>query len=221
MTKYMIHAVPSRMWYVNDYLIPSMLEQGIRQRDIKIHEDTEHEGNLKSCMNAFLEVDISEEGTWHMQDDVIICHDFKERTEANDVGIVCAFKSRYDGKLRAGQVHVRDMWFSFPCIRIPNQIAVDCASWVFKNMIGNQVYKTWWNKGVNDDLIFKQYVKDYCKDALVLNLSPNLVDHVDYLIGGSVNGTKRSNNVVRSSCWQDEYLVTELEERLKNVIINM
>lgn len=217
MAKYMIHAVPKRMWYVNDYLIPSMIEQGINKNDIKIHADINQEGNLKSCMNAFLEVDASVEGTWHLQDDVIISHDFKEKTEEYDYGIVCGFKSRYDGKLRGGQVHIKDMWFSFPCIRIPNDIAIACANWVFEYIMGNRVYTGWWQNGVNDDLIFKQYLKDYHKNMLVWNLNPNIVDHVDYLIGGSVNGTQR-NNVLRSDYWQDEYLVTELESKLKNVI---
>lgn len=220
MTKYMIHAVPSRMWYVNEFLIPSMLKQGISDEDIKIHCDTLHEGNLKSCMSAFKEVDTTAEGTWHIQDDVIISHDFKEQTELHDTGIVCGFKSRYDGNLRGGQVSVKDMWFSFPCIRIPNDIAIACAEWVLKYIIGNRIYTSWWQSGTNDDLIFKHYLKDYHKNEIILNLVPNIVDHVDYLIGGSVNGTKRSQVKVRSMYWQDEYLVTELENMLYNKTVN-
>lgn len=215
MAKYMIHAVPKRMWYVEDYLIPSMLEQGINRDDIKIHNDVNHEGNLKSCLKAFLEVDDDADGTWHMQDDVIICHDFKEKTEQYDSGIVCAFKSRYDGASPAGQVSVEQMWFSFPCIRIPNHIAKECSKWISNCIIGNNIYTSWWQKGVNDDLLFKRYVRDYYKHDKVLNLKPNLVDHVDYLIGGSVNGASRAIKIVRSDYWEDEYLVTELESRLK------
>ena len=32
--KYMIHLTPKREWYVNEYLIPSMIKQGIKREDI-------------------------------------------------------------------------------------------------------------------------------------------------------------------------------------------
>ena len=51
--KYMIHACPQRMWYVTEFLVPSMLEQGIPEADITIWNDTEKRGNLAACMAAF------------------------------------------------------------------------------------------------------------------------------------------------------------------------
>ena len=36
MAKYLIHASPGRMWYVTDYLIPSMVEQGIDRDNIVV-----------------------------------------------------------------------------------------------------------------------------------------------------------------------------------------
>ena len=50
-----------------------------------------------------------------------------------------------------------------------------------------------------------------------INLNPNIVDHIDYLIGGTVNSSKRSMQI-RSRFWQDEYLVEELEKKLKERI---
>lgn len=214
MTKYMIHAMPKRMWYVQEYLIPSMVEQGISRIDIRVYNDIATEGNLRACMHAFQEVDTSDEGTWHLQDDVIISHDFKKQTELHDTGIVCAFKSIYDEDLPAGEVDSGAMWFSFPCIRIPNTIALGCADWCLNFMIGNPVYTDWWKRGVNDDLMFRRYVWDTYGDKKVLNLAPNIVDHVDYLIGGSVNGRGDSTRIIRSKHWNDEYLVTELAEKL-------
>ena len=32
--KYMIHTCEARLWYVEEYLIPSMLKQGIKEDDI-------------------------------------------------------------------------------------------------------------------------------------------------------------------------------------------
>ena len=215
MAKYMIHAVPKRMWYVEEYLIPSMLAQGINRTDIRIHNDVNHEGNLRACMNAFNEVDEEAEGTWHLQDDVIISHDFKAMTEKYDDGIVCGFKSMYDGDLHSGKVRVYDMWFSFLCIRIPNKIARECSDWCLQYIVGNPVYREWWELGVNDDLVFRQYVREHYKDICVINLAPNIVDHIDYLIGGTVNSNKRIT-VIRSKCWEDEYLVDKLTQALQN-----
>ena len=53
-TKYLIHAMPKRMWYVEKYLIPSMIEQGIAKENIRVYNDEKGEGNLRACLNAFL-----------------------------------------------------------------------------------------------------------------------------------------------------------------------
>ncbi len=76
MPKYMIHACLARMWYVEEFLIPSMLEQGIEWESITIWNDAQRRGNLIACMDSFLSLAGSDGGTWHLQDDVIICRDF-------------------------------------------------------------------------------------------------------------------------------------------------
>lgn len=214
MTKYMIHAVPKRMWYVENYLIPSMLEQGINRDDIRIHNDILKENNLTACMHAFQEVDTSETGTWHLQDDVIISHDFKEQTDKYNHGIVCGFKSMYDGENEAGDVPATKMWFSFLCIRIPNLVARGCAKWVLNYIIGNPIYKEWWENGKNDDMLFRKYVWENYPNERAFNIAPNIVDHIDYLIGGTVNSSKRIVQI-RSKHWTDEYLVDRLAKQLE------
>ena len=67
MASYMIHAYPKRMWYVEEYLVPSLLAQGIEETQIQIHNDAAREGNLKACMKAFAEVPDDDHGTWHLQ----------------------------------------------------------------------------------------------------------------------------------------------------------
>ena len=211
--KYMIHTCPKRKWYVDEYLIPSLIEQGIDKVNIIVYNDSKGEGNLKSCIKAFGQVDDNYGGTWHLQDDVVICKDFKERTEENQYGIVCGFSTeRYNGHKPAGWVSLKDMWYSFPCIRIPNKTALRCSEWVSKYMIGNPCYKAFWKDGFNDDWCFNAYLKTVEPDIPILNLAPNLVDHIDYLIGG---GTLKPRSFdVRSQYWEDEDVVDDLAKRL-------
>ena len=214
MTQYMIHAMPKRMWYVEDYLIPSMLEQGIAREQITVYNDIKKEGNLRACLNAFSNC-IGEGGTWHLQDDVCICEDFKTITEAVDFGLVCGFSSKlYDGEGRIGAVDMQQMWFSFPCIRIPNDYARECSEWVSKYIIGNPVYRDFWVNGVNDDWAFRTYLREFHKQDKALNIAPNLVDHVDYLLGGGTGKGKREQPC-RAQYWKDnDKSVQRLEELL-------
>jgi len=215
MAKYLIHTYPKRMWYVKDYLIPSMLEQGINKDDIRIYNDDKGEGNLRACMNAFASCQ-GKGGTWHLQDDVLICKDFKDRTEWYDHGLVCGFSSLlYDGDIEAkkGAVNRENMWFSFPCIRIPNDWTRECAEWVTTKIIGNPVYERYWKNGVNDDWSFRQYLKTFHPDCVALNIMPCLVNHVDYLIGGG-SGQRNRKHPVTAQYWKDDDLIKELEGNL-------
>ena len=210
--KYVIHACPKRLWYVKSHLVPSMQEQGCE--NISVDVDEEYKGSLYAYMNSFLQLPNDNSGTWHLQDDVLICKDFKHRTELYNGGVVCGFSSAmYDGSKPAGLVDIKDKWFSFPCIRIPNKIARNCAEWVTQYIIGNMVYETFWKLGRNEDWAFWQFMKDYCKGMKILNLAPNLVDHVDYLIGGSASAKNRENPC-RSRFFEDVELVEKLERSL-------
>ena len=209
----MIHAVPRRMWYVADYLIPSMVAQGISSDDITVYCDTNKEGNLVSCLKSFISCE-DDGGTWHLQDDVCICKNFKAITEAVDFGLVCGFSSEmYDGPGNIGTVTRDKMWFSFPCIRIPNEYARESAEWVNKYIIGNPIYQVYWQHGVNDDWAFRTWLKEFHKDVLAINIAPNLVDHVDYLVGGGT-GKKAREKPVRAQYWKDFDVIAELEQKI-------
>ena len=191
-----------------------MLKQGIDRDDIVVYNDITHEGNLRACLNAFASVPDDDGGTWHLQDDVCICKDFKERTEWYDHGLVCGFSSElYDGNIveKRGPVRRDSMWFSFPCIRIPNKYARECAEWVDKYIIGNPVYKEFWQGGANDDWAFRTYLATFHKDDVALNIMPCLVDHIDYLLGG---GSRRMREKpCRAQYWaKDDNSVKELEK---------
>ena len=46
MPKYLIHCCNDRMWYVKEFLIPSMIKQGISTDDIFIYQDKNKIGNF-------------------------------------------------------------------------------------------------------------------------------------------------------------------------------
>lgn len=215
--RYRIHACKQRMWYVDGYLVPSLRAQGVPDDAIDVWLDKDEVGCLDSCMRSFGTHDDPSDGTWYMQDDVIICHDFKERAEANagDM-LVNAFCSKYCGDYKVtGVVPVKQMWFSFPCFYMPNRIALACNKWFYGFCVLNTQYRMWVRAKKYDDSIFWIFMQDFSGEREVINLAPNMVDHVDWLIGGSVINKTRSDQRVRSMLWEDERLVYELTEQLR------
>lgn len=217
---YIIHACESRMWYVRDYLIPSMKAQGIT--DITVRCDYQHIGCLDYCMEIFMRMPM-DGGAWHLQDDVVISHDFAERTEelATAMGdqheIVCGFAYTKDENCsNTGLVNVSQMWWSFPCIYIPNRYARECAKWYHRTAKTAQKYRKWVQQRKFDDAIFREYMVLHYPEKIVNNIVPNLVDHVDYLIGGSVINGQREAKQTRSHYFEDEYPVKQLENELLN-----
>jgi len=218
--KYMIHACESRIWYVNEYLIPSMLEQGIQKNEIILYLDSKKEGNLRSFMESLTWLDDTG-GTWHLQDDIILARVFAQDTKLyeDSKSIVCGFCSVYDKNIAHGTVDTTKMWYSFPCIYIPNSYAKGLLRWW-----DNKPKLPGWvdiyvrhRKG--DDTIFRYYAEDINPNITVINHYPNLVDHVDKLIGGSLVNRSRSHDWVRATYFYDGDLVEELEEKLKKRVV--
>ena len=120
----------------------------------------------------------------------------------------------YDGDIeeKKGAVNRLNMGFSFPCIRIPNEWARGCSKWVLESVVGNPVYERYWKKGVNDDWAFRTYLKEFHKDCVALNIMPNLVDHVDYLLGGGSGGMR--TKPVRAQYWDCPKIIKELEDAI-------
>lgn len=209
----MIHACEDRMWYVEKYLIPSLQEQGV---DSTVWCDNV-DGSLKSYIKSFHSLPYSGY-TWHLQDDVIVCSDFKKRCE--DLGenrIACGFYSRYDVKdkhTKSGEVTEEEMWYSFPCIGMPNIIASDFADWLLRDEIQHK-YQAYMQYNKYEDMLFRFYIVECLGGATVINIEPNLVDHVDYLIGGSKINVQRDEPVT-SLCFYEKYLVEDLKKELKD-----
>lgn len=203
--KVMIHAVPKRLWYVENYLIPSI------DGDVSVWVDDKGLGNLQSCMAAFASCKGGE--TWHLQDDVLLCRDFEERTEGLE-GVVFGFccEQFEDDPALVGRVYMPDAWHSFQCVKIPDEYAQDCARWFYSGEWDSAELYALKKANVGDDSFFREYLLSKHGRETAYNIS--LVEHVDRIIGGSVANEWRGW-WARSSLWDDEALVEDLIERLR------
>lgn len=193
--RYMIHAYPGRMWYVEGYLVPKLKSLGILAKDVTVWNDDGGKGNLLSCVEAFAWCGAhkTKSGTWHLQDDVIPCRDFAAKTKDAD-GVVCGFRadnSRGSRRSRlgtwnaGGSVKPADMWWSFQCIHIPDDLAGECALWFYRKGVREDACRSYVMNGNGDDVAFKTFLLREHSDMDIRNVSPNLVNHVAELIGGS------------------------------------
>ena len=138
--KYMIHACLQREWYVNDYLIPSMLAQGIKKKDIELWLDSNGDGCLQSFFKSMKHCGEDYDpdgGVWHIQDDVVLSKTFYEKTKQYDYGVAYGFcNNDFDGGNvnRFGRVPQQFQWNSFQCVRIPNSYAKESADWFFNDV---------------------------------------------------------------------------------------
>ena len=208
----MIHACQDRMWYVKEFLLPSLQAQGL---EAEIWLDTKSKGNLWSCMESFKACGKREGETWHLQDDVLLCHDFAERIET-DGSVICGFCHTLFEPFnhpRVGYVPAVFMFNSFPCICIPNEIAGECADWFYNDARHRDEYQEWVQSDKHDDGFWHDFFTEKHKHDRVWNLAPALVEHVDWLIGGSTVNDWRGY-VCRASYWEDEYLVEDLRRKL-------
>lgn len=220
MAKFLIHSCRKREWYVDNFLVPSMQEQGISADDILIYIDN-GTGNLPafvdSCRSS-LEHFKDADAIWHLQDDVLICSDFAKRVNELEPfklvgGFTCGFDLNTDGGLF--KVGEEKNWLSFPCIKIPTNIQKHFVEWTDPNLWKNPYFKEYVQRKNGDDFVFREFLIYYYKDEDFLNVTPNLVEHVDYLLGGStVSPVRRKPTPTRSLYFQDKHLVDGLKEKL-------
>lgn len=212
----MIHACPSRMWYVNNYIIPSLTAQGIPRNEIAVWNDSNGDGNLKSCMLSFAECAKHDGDTWHLQDDVLICRDFAERIDIEENVVVCGFcHTLFEpfNRPMPGYAPAVFMYNSFPCIRIPNRIAGEFVEWLEHDAPSRPEFREWLESGKHDDTLWHYFFEERHGYDHVWNLVPNLVEHVDWLIGGSSVNQWRGY-ICRAAYWEDQELVENLKEKL-------
>lgn len=213
----LIHAVPERMWYVSEFLVPSLEAQGAD--NIEIWNDTEHQGNLAACIESFA-TRKGNGGTWHLQDDVLICRNFVERCLDLDEGVVYGFCCRNFGdRLDAGgTVYCCDGWNSFQCVRIPDAYARECAAWVrsmkWRTQSPSPELPIMWQLNKGDDTFFHEFLACRHPYDAVENVKPNLVDHVDWILGGSTLHHFR-DYLARAEFFEDQDLIEELRAQIR------
>ncbi len=212
MSVYLIHTCRKRKWYVDEYLLPSMLKQGIDRKDIIIYNDGTNKGCLPSFIDSAKFVLDEPGGTWHLQDDIIISSNFKDVTERFNKGIVCGFCSYYSEDVPFGLRPVNDMWYSFPCIRIPNAVLKEFVGWLQTKETQTK-YRAYIQERKFVDTLFRKYINEQQSCRLIHNLYPNIVDNVDYLLGGSVINYQRDKEPV-SLYFVEHELVDELKLEL-------
>lgn len=216
MAKYIIHCVPKRLWYVDEFIVPSMLKQGIERNDITIWCDT----NEKGCLEMFMQSCrmLPKHGsTWHLQDDILISSKFREETEKKRRGIVCGLCTVYDHQNPPGLTDAAHKWYSFPCIKIPNDVARGCAKWFYTKVVpdySNAEYQRNIRLKKYDDSFFWDYIKKCHKNIPVTNLAPNIVEHVDYMVGGTIANYGRAQSNVSSTYWYEPELTQELMDAI-------
>ena len=224
--KIMIHACPQRMWYVSEFLVPQLRDQGAAEDEITVWNDTEGWGNLESFVRSceYLRSMWGRKAsphTWHIQDDVILAHDFVARArtlERETDGIVCGFCCLNWGPkpIKEGIVPIRFMWNGFQCLRIPDRIAAEFAVWFRGSGCRKPELQRWVGKNKGDDSIFRAFCLERHGNDTVRNINPNLADHVDFLIGGTVLNPARSCQYNRALFWdpKDAEAVVAMRDRL-------
>lgn len=214
--QYLIHACKKREWYVHDFLIPEMVEQGIPREDIEVYMDENNDGCLMSFIKSIKKHCTTEGGRWHLQDDVCISSDFAEKTKKYDEGVVCGFV-RFEWQslqVTAGHVPAIYMWNSFPCIRIPDKLAMDCVDWILNDAMYRDIYREWVENNRHDDQFWYDYIYENHMDMFITNLNPNIVEHIDVLIGGSAINRWR-DYWARADLWQDEEALNKMQDKLE------
>lgn len=211
MAMILIHACPKRMWYVEQYLVPSLKEQGIK--DIKVYNDVNQEGLLTAFTRSAEFIDYQD--AWHLQDDVIISDGFKVMTDCYPDGIVCGFANGYSDGKQPGIANLYNMWYSMPCIRIPGKILFEFVNWLHSPSTCKK-YMAYLKENKNDDLLFINFLQETYPKMKVWNVAPNLVNHIDHLLGGSIVNKQRSQGLdyIMSRYWDEPMLLEDIERRL-------
>lgn len=211
----MIHACLQREWYVRGFLVPDMISQGIPEENIEVWLDSEKRGNLAACLESFEAAGKRGSGRWHLQDDVLISKDFAEKTAEFDDGIVCGYVHEEWQQLgvRPGRVPAVFMWNSFPCIRIPDDYARDFVEWFKTDASFRDTYRDQVRLNRGDDTLWMDWICENHLDDYVVNISPNIVEHIDFLLGGSVTNSERKHKTL-ATLWDDEESFRIMEDKL-------
>lgn len=220
--KYVIHTSPKRIDFVNKYQVPILIKYGINEKDIVVWNDTEFKGQLKAwleCAEEILKTDSIYDGCWHLEDDVVPCKDFLNLTSQppqNDIvqGFRCKeFDDHYDC---IGKQPIDKILYGSQCIWIPNVYLKSMLKMFEEEVLTGKRRKPLYDAGkFYSDTLLKCAMNKYHKYTFVYNLENSLVDHIDYLIGGSSVGVIRSKKICRAIKFDNQEEIDKLEQKLK------
>ena len=213
-----IRCCPKRVWYVEQYIVSELHRQGVTS--IKVWNDERHAGVLGSFLDVCEWMAKQDaEGFWILQDDVLLHSQFAEIAELCPKNtVVNGFVYRDDG-LRSdnykyiGLQPIENYWFSFPCCYIPIRHIKGFLNWFYDSAISGKYHRAI-SKNLYDDLLFWNYLKSLQSAELIYNMTPNLCEHVDYLIGGSM--TESPKKEIRNAYyWNEPERTEKLKQRLE------
>ena len=221
--KYMIHACKKRLWYVDNFLIPSMQSQGIRDNDIILWNDNSGKGNLYmflKSMEAIAELLPANEAVWHLQDDVMISSDFKGVTEACSKDSVCngfcAFERSHFGYI--GWQNPKCRWLSFQATQIPVRYCAGFIDWWEDEILRKNREARRRKENKHDDHFFWLYMTEVHPNDRILNIAPNIVQHIDYMLGGSVLDNETERRISKARYWRESEAEERLSEQIKQFL---
>jgi len=215
---YVIHTSPKRIDFVQGYMIPCFERYGIK--DIIVWNDVKMEGQLQAwtkCAEWIVMNKPDYEGTWHLEDDVVPCKNFKaiaDSVSAEGI-IVQGFVTNNpfaDFKGKTGKLPVQCLPYGMQCIYIPNFYLKGFIYFVDKYVNTGLYHKRQYDCGtLYSDNVFRGLVRKYCKDSCVNILEDCMVEHIDYLIGG--RSIKKQKFTDRRAIKFDNYEEVELLKR--------
>ena len=215
---YIIHTSPKRINFVKKYMVPCFKKYGINNMIVWNDEDMIGQLNAwTDCARWILLKKSDYIGTWHLEDDVLPCQNFKELSEklpeTADViqGFITENKD-FDFNGTIGLSTIKDLPYGTQCIYIPNAF-LDGFVKFFDEYVKTGNYRArQYNCGtLYADAVLRAYLRRYHRNATLNNLDSCMVEHIDYLIGGrSVKNQKLHNTKARKFDNYDEVKNLEL-----------
>lgn len=216
--KYIMRSYIERRWYVENFLLPSMYNQGIKPEDIEVFEDDGTLGNLMGfvyVMDYIAKNHDPNEGLWHIQDDIVICKNFAEINQnANPKFLTCGFASSlgdgYEKVKKTGWQTMNNSWMSFQAVLIPNKYCAHFVKWFNDRVVKGGLFRKRYALNKPDDFFFHWFITHEYPDDLAYNMCPNIVNHVDNIVGAYCNPQNTGKNI--SYYWLEDDLISQLRK---------
>ena len=189
--------------------------------DIIVLNDVSGMGNLRSFLfmcNYVVKNDIGD--SWYLQDDILLSSNFVKtcmemRKDIVVNGFVYADPAGNDNYKYVGLQKPNRYWFSFPCCYIPVKYIQEFLRWFDEILVAGK-YKKMISRNMYDDLFFWKYMQEKHAEHHIYNASPNLVNHIDYMLGGSCLPYQKCK-IRHAYFWNEPEKIEEIQKRINEV----